>query len=77
MIKPAVNATLGTESTQRRSDMQLQLHELWDNGERWDSVFSGIRDKALQSNNSKFTCRLPAQEANDKDVCHCSLPDSG
>lgn len=70
MIKPAVNATLGIESMQRRRDMQLKLNELWDDGERWDSVFSGIRDTAVQSNNSKFSCRLPAQEANEKDVCH-------
>lgn len=34
MIKPAVNATLGIESMQRRSDMQLKLNELCDNGER-------------------------------------------
>lgn len=39
MIKAAVNATLGIESTQR-SDMQLKLNGLWDNGEKSGMGFS-------------------------------------
>lgn len=71
MIKPAVSATLGTESRQRRSDTELKLNELQDNGKRSGMGFSGIRDKAVQSNSNKFSCRLPAQhlEANEKDLC--------
>lgn len=74
MIKPAVNATLGTESTERRSDTELKLNELQNNGKGSGMGFSGIRDKGVQSN-----CRLPAQhlETNEKDLCHWLLPDSG
>lgn len=41
MMKAAVNATLGTESRQRRSDMHFKLNELWDNGEKSGMGFSG------------------------------------
>lgn len=42
VVKLAVDATLGIESRQRRSEMHLKLNELWGSDERSRMGFSGI-----------------------------------